>query len=102
MGKFSVNRYAKGLFGNRVSIVKIIGIKSELSNQIQIQFKPSILFIINFLGVPIFLYFLLTALTFGFYGPLIIGLVVLSNSLNFYLEFKKSKTELKEFMDRLK
>jgi hypothetical protein len=102
MGKFSVNRYIKGLFGKRASIVKITGIKSELSNQIQIRFKPSILFGINFFGVPIFLYFLLTKLTFGLYEPLIIGLVVLFNSLHFYLEFKKSKTQMKEFMDSLK
>ena len=101
-GEFSIQRYQKGLLGKRASFVKIIGIKKELTNQIEISFKPTLLFVLNYFFVPCFLYFFLIELNLGNSVPFLIGILVLFNSLHLFYEFKKSKSQMMEFMDSLK
>lgn len=98
--QFMVSRYSSRGFGLE-GCVNVQGIKNEETNEFKVSLNPSIPFTINYIGVPIFICFILYQMSLGIFTYLIpIGILAV-NTIAFNRELNKSETQIESFLDHL-
>uniref|UniRef100_UPI00404A0244 hypothetical protein n=1 Tax=Fulvivirga sp. TaxID=1931237 RepID=UPI00404A0244 len=99
--RFVVSLLIKRWLGYRPSFVKISGSGDQENNEFKVNLNPSIPFAINYIGVPIFIFFVLYELSLGSFSYLIpIGIVVF-NTIIFNHELSKSEFQIESFVKDL-
>lgn len=99
--RFAVSRYISRRFGFKVSCVEVNGVRNQEANEFKISLNPSIPFVINYIVVPLFVFFVLYQLSLGLFSYLIpVGIFVL-NTIVFNYELNKTEGQIESFVEHL-
>lgn len=100
-GKFKVCRNKSGLLRGSATAINIHGIKDQKANEVIVKLKPSFLFSIHLLFVPVFLIFIIEEIGLNPDWMITVLLLFILESIWFYRDFKESLNEIDLFMSSL-